>query len=100
MFQTLLIIALIYFGYKLLKNDRLKAKKREATLEKQQEEQKIAAGDMVQDPECGTFVSVDDSISVRNGNKVYYFCSYECRDKFLKKLDPGSTQRTHKFGNS
>ncbi len=42
-------------------------------------------GDMVKDPVCGTYVSTNSDIRVRDGDKVYFFCSYECRDKFLKE---------------
>ncbi|MFW6388812.1 MAG: TRASH domain-containing protein, partial [Desulfohalobiaceae bacterium] len=34
---------------------------------------------------CGTYVSSDSDIRVKQGNQVYYFCSYDCRDKFLEK---------------
>ena len=44
---------------------------------------------MVKDPQCGTYVSVEDSITVRDGDKVYHFCSYDCRDKFLKRIADG-----------
>ena len=55
-------------------------------------ERKVAAGEMVKDPECGTYVSVDGNISVRDGDKVYRFCSYECRDKFLERLQEGGRE--------
>jgi len=25
-------------------------------------------------------------LSIRNGNEIIYFCSEECREKFLKKI--------------
>lgn len=55
-------------------------------------ERKVAAGEMVKDPECGTYVSVDGNISVRDGDKVYRFCSYDCRDKFLQRLEEGGRE--------
>ena len=39
-----------------------------------------------------TYVSVDGNISVRDGDKVYRFCSYECRDKFLQRLQEGGRE--------
>lgn len=86
MWKLVILVLACYILYKLFKNDILKKKKVEAEESEAEKEKKIAAGDMVKDPECGTWVSVDDSISVRDGDKNYYFCSYECRDSFLKKL--------------
>lgn len=40
--------------------------------------------DMVQDPECGTFVPKNDAIKGQVNGKTYYFCSAECRDKHKK----------------
>ena len=42
---------------------------------------------MVKDPICGTYVEKDGSIRVREGEKVHVFCSYECRDKYLKQIE-------------
>ena len=53
-------------------------------------EKKVASGEMVKDPVCGAYVSLDDSITVRDGERRYHFCSYECRDKFIKSLTDGS----------
>ena len=38
-----------------------------------------AAGHLVRDPVCGTFVPQETSLSARNE----FFCSEECRSKFL-----------------
>jgi ribosomal protein L24E len=46
----------------------------------------VATGEMVKDPFCGAFVSKDGDIRVRQGDKVHYFCSYECRDKYVKMI--------------
>lgn len=86
MWKLIFLGIAIYIVYKLFANDFLKKKKENAKTEKEEMERQVACGEMVKDPECGTYVSVEDSISVRNGNKVYYFCGYECRDKFLERL--------------
>ncbi len=51
---------------------------------------KIEAGEMVKDPECGAYVPVDDSVTVRDGDKVYHFCSYDCRSRYLKRIAEGA----------
>ena len=40
--------------------------------------------DMAQDPQCGVYVDTQLAISARAGNEVIYFCSEECRKKYLK----------------
>lgn len=89
MWKLIIIAILAYIVWKLFANDFLKRKQEAEKEAKDEQEQKIAAGEMARDPECGVWVSMDDSISVKNGNKNYYFCSYECRDKFLKELRSG-----------
>jgi YHS domain-containing protein len=39
-------------------------------------------GELKKDPVCGTFISAATSIQQKIGEKTYYFCSVECRDKF------------------
>jgi YHS domain-containing protein len=41
-----------------------------------------AGGELKKDPVCGTFISTATSIQKRVGEKTFYFCSVECRDKF------------------
>ena len=78
------IIALaIFVLYKLITNEKGKKEKSETKAK----ERKIAAGKMVKDPICGTYVEVDSSISVRDGATTHRFCSYECRQAFLDKLE-------------
>ena len=50
------------------------------------------ASNMVKDPSCGAYVEAESSISVRDGSTVHRFCSYECRDTFLKKLQEGGRE--------
>lgn len=40
--------------------------------------------EMVQDPECKTFVPRGDAVKAQHKGKTRYFCSNECRDKYLK----------------
>lgn len=94
MFKLIVLALAVYIVYKLFKNDFLKKRSVEKAAEEAKTAEQVAAGDMVVDPECGTYVAVDDSISVRDGDKVYHFCSYECRDKFLKRLENGTKDRS------
>ena len=92
MIKWLILAVAIYLLYRMFANDLLKKKKQDKEEDAAEMERKVAAGEMVKDPECGAYVSVDDSITVRDGEQVYRFCSFECRDKFLKRLQEGGRQ--------
>jgi YHS domain-containing protein len=38
---------------------------------------------MARDPICGTFVVPDNAVSLTAGHVRHYFCSSECRDRFV-----------------
>lgn len=83
MLKFIVIGVALFLVYKLFIGDK---KKREMDKD-QTVKAKVASGDMVKDPICGTYVEKDGSIRVREGDKVHVFCSYECRDKFLKQIE-------------
>ncbi len=68
--------------YKFITGDKRKKQQNQ----EQDVQKKAAKGELVKDPVCGTYVSVDSDIRVRKGDTVHKFCSYECRDKYLKQL--------------
>jgi YHS domain-containing protein len=83
MFKVLIFIVAGYFFYKLLTNDKKKKRK----MQEKTKENLASNGEMVKDPICGTYVPKNGDIRVRQGDQVHCFCSYECRDKFLKQLE-------------
>ena len=78
----ILIVAAIVL-YMFFKGDR----KRKTENLKKEEARLAATGVLVKDPICGTYVSRDSEIRVREGDKVHAFCSYECRERFVKQLE-------------
>ena len=92
MVKWLILILAGYALYRLFANDFNKKKKENKQENAAETERKVAAGELVKDPECGAYVSVDGSISVRDGDNVHRFCSYECRDKFLQRLQEGGRE--------
>ena len=42
-------------------------------------------GRMVKDPQCGIYVATDLAVRTRTKDTNLYFCSEECRDKFLRR---------------
>lgn len=90
MWKFILLGVAIYFLYRLFANDFLKKKKIDAEKEKAENEQLIAKGEMVKDPACGSYILKDGALSVKDGDKTWYFCSYDCRENFLEKLGKGA----------
>lgn len=83
MLKFVVIIVGVFLLFKFFKGD---AKRKEMQEQKEQEHMK-AAGEMVKDPVCGSYVSIDSDIRVRDEEGVHHFCSYDCRDKFLKQIE-------------
>ena len=82
-FKVVLFVLVCYVLYRLFMNDR----KKSADQEVKEQKKRMDAGEMVQDPICGTYVDKENAISVRNGDQVTYFCSYECRQKYLDHIE-------------
>ena len=92
MLKFVIIAVAIYVIYRLFKNDFLHKQKKDEAREAKEREEKIAQGEMVKDPQCGTYVSKESEITVRDGEVVHHFCSYDCRDAFLQRLKEGGRQ--------
>ena len=43
----------------------------------------VAGGELKKDPVCGTYVSTSLAVTRKVKGEVLYFCSPECRDKFV-----------------
>ena len=80
--MRLIIIAfLIYIFYRLLKGGKSEHKKYDSMGGESKD-----IGEMVQDPECKTYIPIDQAYQRRIKGKRYFFCSKECADIFEKKL--------------
>ncbi len=88
MLKWLLLIAAGYFLYRLVTNEARKKSKDD----KKQKEEMVATGEMVRDPICGAYIDANGGVTVRDGDNTYRFCSYECRDTFLKQLESGGRE--------
>jgi len=80
--KWLLVAAAVFVLYKLFMGDRARDTKQDAKVQ----ERKVASGEMVKDSVCGTYVEIDSSIKVRDGQDMHHFCSYDCRQKFLDQM--------------
>lgn len=83
MIKLVIFIVAGFLLYKLIMGDQ---KKKGVDKDKRTQEL-IDSGEMVKDPVCGTYVSTETDIRVKDEDQVYYFCSYECRDRFLQQQE-------------
>jgi YHS domain-containing protein len=71
-FLILLAFLLLLFFYYKYKKRKLNQK------------EKIRITEMVRDEVCGVYLPKEEALKVEIEGKVYYFCSQECKDAFLK----------------
>ncbi|MBU4525530.1 MAG: transcriptional regulator [Desulfomicrobium sp.] len=83
MLKFVILAVACFILYKLVTND----KKKKVDVKNKQEEKLAQEGVLVKDPVCGTYVSKESDIRIKEGEEVKCFCSYECRDKYLKMVD-------------
>lgn len=80
MFQLLVLAAVVYVLYRWLRCGA-------APLRRDRTEARPPAPgpveEMVQDPVCGTWVPLSQALAMAAGKETVYFCSSECRDKYL-----------------
>jgi YHS domain-containing protein len=43
-------------------------------------------GELKKDPACGTYIAAATSIQEKVGGETFYFCSKQCRDKYVASL--------------
>lgn len=81
--RLLILLGLLYLCYRLLKSWVLKERlSQKATFEK-----KTGQIDdvMVKDPYCEIYFAKRDGVHLNIKGEDVYFCSTECKDKFLEK---------------
>ncbi|MGL4722203.1 MAG: transcriptional regulator [Desulfovibrionaceae bacterium] len=88
MWKLIIVLLLGYFLFRLFMNDM---KKRNAEREKEGIKEDEA---MAKDPICGVYISEEIGFTVKDTDKIYYFCSDECRQIFLKKIGYESTKNS------
>jgi YHS domain-containing protein len=51
-----------------------------------QRQQVPLSGELKKDPACGTYIAAATSIHENVGGETFYFCSKQCRDKYVASL--------------
>ncbi len=54
------------------------------TREKMRDYSQKEATEMVQDPVCGVYIPKDQAVHIKVNGKDIFFCSKECKNKYLK----------------
>lgn len=75
-FVLLAILAGIYFFYKI--------KDKKQNDNKYAENEEVQAVEMKHDTVCGSYVEETTKYKVKLHDKIYYFCSEECKNKFIE----------------
>lgn len=73
---VLLVFLLRYVYAKLFSRSRVSSSEPPPTI----------TGQAHKDPECGIYVAEELAIQAAVNGRQHYFCSAECRDRFLEKL--------------
>ncbi len=85
--MRLVIIAfLVYIMYRLWKGAIGEKRDRGSTFKGRKD---VSIGEMVQDPVCKTYISMDQAYQRQINGKKYFFCSERCADIFEKRLKEG-----------
>lgn len=82
MSKLIIYILLIFFGYKVFKYLMTpSASSEKNTYQKSNEVDNL----MLKDPVCDVYFPKKDGVYLNYGGKEMYFCSTECKDKFIKQ---------------
>ena len=81
MIRLILYGILFYVGYRILKPwvaSLLQSSKEDPHGQSSSQE-----AELIRDPQCGTYFLTHRGVEARIGGRTVYFCSRECRDKYL-----------------
>ncbi len=79
MIRLIIYFAIIYFAINLIKA-LISPKKNENNRNNNSGE------DMVEDPNCGTFIPKSSALEKKSGGEKLYFCSKECWQQYNDKV--------------
>ena len=80
--RYIIFFALLYLCYYILKKAILPALRTYKILRKYHDSP--PANEMVQDPQCNTYIPKETALRTTIDGEVYYFCSQECLDEYTR----------------
>ena len=75
------VIGIIFKGFTSLATPKSSSPARETS-----ENQVPLSGELKKDPACGTYISAATSLKETVSGQTFYFCSKQCRDKYVASL--------------
>jgi len=84
MIKILLLVLLGFVGYAMIQgmiNPKPKQKKRGGWMSRNRSDE---GEQMVEDPQCGTFIPIGDAVSATIRGQQRYFCSKKCLKEYKK----------------
>jgi YHS domain-containing protein len=82
--RILFFIALLYIVYRLITSPR--KLKNQDTADNIGNRANLAPQDiLVEDPICHTYVPKQQAFILEQGERIFYFCSKDCRNAFITK---------------
>ena len=88
--RFLLLCLLVYLGYRVLKG--FLAPNPSSSRSEKQDHLTPVDDIMVKDPFCQTYIPRRDGIKEVIDGEAYFFCSVECREKFIQGVGKTSEQ--------
>jgi len=83
--KTLFFILIAYLVYMILKGRFFRKNMGMGGGKKRDGGGHVHVGEETEkDPVCGSYVPVSSALRVRSGSEVVYFCSPECKEKYLE----------------
>lgn len=80
MWKLIILFIVGYIAYKLCIGSTKKGFNEDG-----QASGKGMASDLIKDPICGVYVDKESALKIKDSSGMHYFCSYDCRDKYLKQ---------------
>ena len=79
--RLLILLGLIYLCYRALKSWMIQSGLSQNTVSGDTTQQ--IDDEMIKDPVCDMYFPKKDGVRLKSDGKDYYFCSSDCRDKFV-----------------
>ncbi len=83
--KIILYLILAYIFYALIKKLFVKAPRSAGSAQSSSRKESSHTVDVetAKDPVCGAYVSKNTALAAKDGANTLYFCSSDCRDKFI-----------------
>ncbi len=87
--RFIIIVLIAYILYHFLKDLLGPRRKQEYQQQPLQKRQTTGGEDLVEDPNCHTYIPLSDAYKASAYGKIYYFCSRKCIDEFKLNEEKG-----------